>query len=96
MELRIYRGANGDFTLYEDENDGYNYEEGAYATIPFHWDEMKQVLTIGERKGKFPGMLIGRIFQIVFVGENHGVGVLPEGKPDKVVRYAGKQITVTP
>ncbi|PYU51239.1 MAG: hypothetical protein DMG48_10345 [Acidobacteria bacterium] len=96
MELRIYRGANGDFTLYEDENDGYNYEKGAYATIPFHWDETKQALTIGERKGEFPGMLAARSFQIVFVGENHGVGVQPEGKPDKVLHYAGKQITVTP
>ena len=34
IELRIYRGADGDFTLYEDENDTYNYEKGAYATIP--------------------------------------------------------------
>src|SRR5437763_10617833 len=42
IELRIYRGANGDFTLYEDENDGYNYEKGAYATIQFHWEEGKQ------------------------------------------------------
>ena len=96
MELRIYRGANGDFTLYEDENDGYNYEKGAYATIQFHWDETKQTLTIAERKGDFPGMLADRSFQVVFVGENHGVGIMPEGKPDKVVHYAGKQITVTP
>src|SRR5207249_7807792 len=48
IELRIYRGANGDFTLYEDENDGYNYEKGAYATIQFHWEEGKQTLTIAE------------------------------------------------
>jgi len=96
MELRIYRGANGEFTLYEDENDGYNYENGSRATIQLHWDEIKQTLTIGEREGKFPGMLVERSFQIVFVGENHGVGVMPEGKPDKVVHYSGKQIIVTP
>jgi alpha-D-xyloside xylohydrolase len=96
IELRIYRGADGDCTLYEDENDGYNYEKGAYATIPFHWDEAKQTLTIGERKGEFPGMLAERTFQVVFVQENHGVGILPEGKPDKAVHYSGKQITVTP
>ena len=59
IELRIYRGADGDFTLYEDENDNYNYEKGAYATIPFHWDEAAQTLTIGDRKGHFPGMLRG-------------------------------------
>jgi alpha-D-xyloside xylohydrolase len=96
IELRIYRGADGDFTLYEDENDGYNYEKGAYATIAFHWDEAKQTLTIGERKGEFLGMLAERTFQVVFVRENRGIGILPEGKPDKAVHYSGKQINVTP
>jgi alpha-D-xyloside xylohydrolase len=96
IELRIYRGADGDFTLYEDENDGYNYEKGVYATIPFHWDDAKQTLTIDERKGKFPGMLIERRFQIVFVGQDHGAGISAESKPDKTVLYVGKEITVTP
>ena len=96
IELRIYPGANGDFTLYEDENDNYDYEKGVYATIPFHWDAAKQVLTIGERKGQFPGMLQSRSFRVVFVRENHGVGVNPTDEPDKVVQYSGKEITVTP
>jgi len=96
IELRVYRGADGDFTLYEDENDGYNYERGVYATIPLHWDDAKQTLTIGERKGTFPGMLMERRLQIVFVRENHGAGITAESKPDKVLSYSGKQTSVTP
>jgi alpha-D-xyloside xylohydrolase len=96
IELRVYRGADGNFTLYEDENDGYNYEKGVYSTIPLRWDDAKQTLIIGDRKGEFPGMLQSRTFRVVFAGENHGVGVNPEDKPDKTVQYAGKQITVTP
>ena len=96
IELRIYRGADADFTLYEDENDTYNYEKGAYATIPLHWDEAKQALTIGDRKGQFPGMLKNRTFRVVFVGENHGAGISPEERPDKTVEYAGKQTVVAP
>ena len=96
IELRIYRGADGDFTLYEDENDGYNYEKGVYATIPLHWDDAKQTLTIGERKGTFPGMLMERRFQLVFVRENHGAGITAESKPDQVVTYSGRQTSVTP
>jgi len=96
IELRIYRGADGDFTLYEDENDTYNYEKGAYATIPLHWDDARQALTIGDRQGQFPGMLESRTFRIVFVSENHGIGVDPSAQPDKTVPYSGKQVAVVP
>jgi alpha-D-xyloside xylohydrolase len=96
IELRIYRGADGNFTLYEDENDNYDYEKGVYATIPFHWNDATQTLTIGDRKGEFPGMLQQRTFDIVFVSENHGVGVGVTDRPDKTVTYSGKQIMVTP
>ena len=95
IELRIYRGADGDFNLYEDENDTYDYEKGIYATIAMHWDDAKQALTIGDRKGEFPAMLQTRTFRIVFVAENHGVGVEPTENADKVVTYAGKAISVT-
>lgn len=96
IEVRVYRGADGSFTLYEDENDTYNYEKGAYATIPLSWDDAKATLTIGDRKGQFPGMLASRTFRVVFVGENHGVGIAPTDTVDKVVTYSGKQITLTP
>jgi alpha-D-xyloside xylohydrolase len=95
IELRVYRGANADFTLYEDEGDNYNYEKGAYATIPIHWDEASHMLTIGDRQGHFPGMLESRTFRVVFVGDNHGTGVEPTAQPDKVVQYSGGKVTVT-
>ena len=94
LEIRIYTGAGGNFLLYEDEGDNYNYEKGVYATIAFHWDDHKQTLTIDERKGSFPGMLKKRTFNIVFVDVNHGVGVEPEKKADKTVKYTGKKIEI--
>ncbi len=96
IELRIYRGADGDFTLYEDENDNYNYEKGVYATIPLHWDDSNGTLTIGDRKGEFPGMLQNRTFRVVIVRENHGVGVGPSDEPDKIVQYSGTKLEVKP
>jgi alpha-D-xyloside xylohydrolase len=96
VELRIYRGADGNFTLYEDENDNYNYEKGTYATIPLHWDEHAQTLSIGARTGNFPGMLDSRTFNVVFVGNDHGTGVNPPQTPDRVVHYSGQALTVTP
>ena len=95
IELRVYAGADGDFTLYEDENDGYNYEKGAYATIPIHWNDTTRQLTVGERKGSFPGMLESRTFRVTFVGPGHGAGPAPAARPDKIVPYSGKAVTVT-
>ena len=92
IELRIYAGANGSFTLYEDENDNYNYEKGVYATIDFTWDEAKRQLTIGERNGEFPGMLKERIVNVVLVSKAHGTGIEIADRFDKIVRYNGKEI----
>lgn len=96
IELRIYRGGDGDFTLYEDQGDTYDYEHGAYSTIAFHWDEQKQALTIGDRHGHFPGMPEWRTFRIVFVRDNHGVGGTGSENVDKVVPFTGQQLTVKP
>lgn len=94
LEIRIYPGADGQFTLYEDENDNYNYEKGMYATIDFSWNDKAQMLVIDNRNGTYPGMLKNRTFNIVVVRENHGIGENPELKPDKIILYDGNRISV--
>ena len=94
IELRIYAGTDGDFTIYEDENDNYDYEKGTYALIPLHWDDAARKLTIGNRSGSFPGMLEKRSFYIVFVHEGHGTGGDSTAQADKVIEYAGKELTI--
>jgi len=94
IELRIYTGANATFELYEDENDNYNYEKGIYAIIPLKWDDKSQTLTIGKRKGIFPGIKRGKTFNIVFVKQNHGIGVDIERQPDRTVQYTGERIVI--
>jgi alpha-D-xyloside xylohydrolase len=94
IELRVYPGADGDFTLYEDENDTYNYEKGVYATIPMHWNEAGGTLTIGARQGSFPGMLETRSFHVVFARAGHGAGPELTSDADKVVQYSGQEVAV--
>ena len=89
IELRVYPGADGDFTLYEDEGDSYRYEQGAHATIPIHWDDAARTLTFGARQGSYPGMAAGHTFNVVIVTAGHGVGAEATAAPDKTVSYSG-------
>ncbi len=83
LELRVYPGADGSFTLYEDEFDNYNYENGAYTEIPLSWNDADRTLTIGARTGSYNGMLKSRKFVVD----------VPGGKP-KTVTYSGRAVTV--
>jgi alpha-D-xyloside xylohydrolase len=94
IELRLYAGANGDFTLYEDEGDNYDYEQGVYSTIPIHWDDKAETLTIGDRHGNFPGMLEHRSFRIMTVKNGRGTGISPSAEADTTVEYDGKATSV--
>ena len=80
LELRVYPGADGEFVLYEDEGDSYNYEKGAYTTINMKWNERAHTLTIGERQGSYKGMIQQRRFTIV----------TPDGQT-KTVDYDGQK-----
>jgi alpha-D-xyloside xylohydrolase len=94
LEIRIYTGVNGAFTLYEDEGDGYDYEKGMYSEIPFMWNDAEKELVIGERKGSFPGMLSKRVFNIVRVSPNAAGGMDLCERPEVISNYLGKRIRV--
>ena len=80
LELVIYPGADGEFTLYEDEGDSYRYEQGLYSTIRLQWNDKKQQLTIGQRQGQFSGMLPQRTFRIRIAGHPTARTVLYNGE----------------
>jgi alpha-D-xyloside xylohydrolase len=94
LEIRIYPGANGEFTLYEDENDNYNYEKGIFSTIKFEWDNASRRLTIGKRRGSFPGMLEKKSFQITLVRKSKGTDIEVTRSPDKSIQYNGEECIV--
>ncbi len=95
IELRIYPGADVSFTLYEDENDTYNYEKGKFATITFYWSDKDKTLSISDVKGSFPGMLQNRTFNVVLVKEGVGAGETVSTTFDKTINYKNKAVTVT-
>ncbi|MFB5662668.1 TIM-barrel domain-containing protein [Alteribacillus sp. HJP-4] len=85
LSINIYPGADGNFTLYEDEGDNYSYENGEYSTINMSWDDAQRVLVMEKRKGSFEGMQHTRKFSVELVTENHPT----------VISYHGEEIKVT-
>ena len=95
IDLYVYAGKDGSYTLYEDEGTNYNYEKGKYAVIDFKYDDARKQITIGARKGSFDGMLQKRRFNIILVDQKKQQGVnLAKSPKGKVVKYAGQAVTV--
>lgn len=95
IDLYVYAGKDGSYTLYEDEGTNYNYEKGKYAVIDFKYDDARKQVTIGARKGSFDGMLQKRRFNIILVDQKKQQGVILAKSPKgKVVKYAGQAMTV--
>ena len=92
IELRVYPGANGSFTLYEDAGDSYDYETGKYATIPITYIDSPQNLVIGARSGSFTGMVSSRTFKVVFVKTGHGIADTITADPDFTLAYSGAAV----
>lgn len=94
LEVSVYEGADGIFTLYEDEGDNYNYEKGAYSEITFTWNDDMKILNISDCKGSFPGMLHNRVFHVVLVSGKKGTGTDATVVPSAKVTYSGQKTSV--
>jgi alpha-D-xyloside xylohydrolase len=90
ITLHVYAGANGRFTLYEDDGLTYDYKHGAFARIPVLWDNARRMLTIGERKGMFRRMLKERTFNVVLVSRDNPAGLPAAPASARSVKYNGK------
>ena len=95
ITLYVYAGADGAFTLYEDQGTNNDYEQGAFSTIPLAWNDATRTLTIGARSGAFPGMLGQHTFQVVLVTPAKAVGFSFTPAADKSVTYTGAATNVT-
>lgn len=94
IELRVYPGADGEYTYYEDAGDGWGYERGEYALTAMRWDDAARELTIGQRQGGYPGMKETRPFKVVVVGRADCCGAEPARRAAKLVVYEGRTVVV--
>lgn len=79
--IRVYRGANGQFSLYEDDGISLDYLKGKYTLTNFSWDDKAKVLKIKPEAGIAPN------------NKTYKILLLPEGQ-SKLVQYLGKSLNV--
>jgi len=94
LTLFVYTGKDGDFVLYEDDGLTYQYEQGAYSTIPIHWNDRRAMLTLGKRQGSFPGMPERRVFRVVRVSPAVPAAFSRHTPVVRQVVYEGRRITL--
>jgi alpha-D-xyloside xylohydrolase len=94
ITLYVYTGKDAAFTLYEDEDINYHYEQGAYSRIPFTYNEAGGTLTIGAREGTYPGMAAQRTFNIKWIGKELAQPFTMDAPASLTVHYQGEKITI--
>lgn len=93
IEIRIYKGKNASFVLYEDDGKTYDYEQGEFSTIHFEWNDSLNELSISERSGNFTGMDLIKNFYVVIVDCSNGIGLQYAAK-GKQVQYDGRNLKI--
>lgn len=93
LTLKVYLGADGQFSLYEDDGVTQAYRKGEFTRIPLRWDERSLTLSIGAREGQYPGMVARRTFRVHFVKPGVSSNDTLD-TADKEVTYDGKAVSV--
>jgi alpha-D-xyloside xylohydrolase len=91
VTLYVYAGANGHFSLYEDDGKSYGYERGEFARVPIAWNDATRTLTIGARSGSYPGVPASRTFTVVLVTPQSPIGY--GASANNPITYTGSAIT---
>ncbi|HWW73312.1 MAG TPA: TIM-barrel domain-containing protein, partial [Duganella sp.] len=94
IEVRVYPGADGSYTLYDDAGEGWAYQRGEHASIPLRWHQATRTLTIGARKGRYAGMQNKLTFKLVVVGPRSGRGLEEGAASSATVEYTGRPVRV--
>jgi alpha-D-xyloside xylohydrolase len=96
ITLLVYTGADAEFVIYEDEGVNYNYEKRLFSQIPIAYNDTAKILTVGERRGEFPGMLNKRPFRVVIVSKDRPGSLFDYDRAaDRIIEYDGRSVNVT-
>jgi hypothetical protein len=95
LELDVYAGDSGSFSLYEDAGRGFGYQQGQFTRTLLRWNQRRLTLTIGPARGGYPGRLRHRAYELRLIGVGRPRAVLIDGARHRRWSYARGARTLT-
>jgi alpha-glucosidase/alpha-D-xyloside xylohydrolase len=81
LKLRVYPGANGQFSLYEDDGASFAYERGEFTRVAIGWNDSRRELKLALAPGSKLLPPRRRTFEIELRGQGSKKQIEFEGKP---------------
>jgi len=85
LTVRVYPGADGSFTLYEDDGVTFDYEQGRFMRLELHWNEGERRLRMALGGGTRLLPPLERRINVEVVPEMARQSVVFSGKPLEVI-----------
>jgi alpha-glucosidase/alpha-D-xyloside xylohydrolase len=85
MTIVVYPGADGAFTLYEDDGRTFDYRKGAFMRIAMAWDDRARRLSLRLAPGSRMLPPLSREMRVRVAGS----------KEEKIVRFEGRPVAVS-
>jgi alpha-D-xyloside xylohydrolase len=93
VRVQVYAGANGQYSLYEDDGVTNAYTRGEASRIPISYDDKAGILTIGARVGQYKGMPVNRQFEVHLIRPGVSTSANLDAA-DKTIAYDGKPVSI--
>ena len=93
LTVNVYTGADGSFSLYEDDGVSNAYVKGGFTRIPLAYNDKTGELTIGARSGSYDGMVANRVFRVRFITPGTSSSASFDDY-DKEIAYNGTAVVV--
>ena len=94
LVLHVFTGADGSFSLYDDDGVSPAYAQGKFARVPIAWNQATHTLTIGAREGRYDGMPAKRAISVRFYAPGTSVAPNFDENGATSLVYEGKALTV--
>ncbi|HEY3134880.1 MAG TPA: TIM-barrel domain-containing protein [Blastocatellia bacterium] len=84
LTLTVYPGADGAFTLYEDDGSTFNYRKGEFTKIRLTWNDSRRLLMLRLAEGSRMLPPLSRRIEVRLAPDRTARAVVFEGRPIQV------------